>query len=96
MICNNALHDRPQVNAAQGASISAQNSEEESHVGIHKYKVGQSVRYAPGRSVMVASSREYKIVKLLPADSGENQYRIKGVAETFERMARESDLSQSK
>lgn len=59
----------------------------------HKYKVGQVVRYAPGRSISIAVSREYKVVKQLPASEGDNQYRIKSAGETFERMARESELS---
>ena len=59
----------------------------------HKFKVGQLVNYAPGKSSMTASSREYKIIRCLPPEGGENQYRIKGISETFERMAREADLS---
>lgn len=59
----------------------------------HKFKVGQSVTLAPARQAMPASSREYKIVRLLPAEGGQLQYRIKGVGETFERIARESELS---
>ena len=59
----------------------------------HKFKVGQSVNFTPGRTVMAPSSREYKVVRLLPPEDGQNLYRIKGVSETFERMARESDLS---
>lgn len=62
-------------------------------MSVHKFKVGQAVIYSPGRSSMLASSREYKIVKQLPPEGGDNQYRIKGIAETFERMAKESDLS---
>lgn len=62
-------------------------------MAAHKFKVGQSVTFTPGRSAMAASSREYKIVRLLPPEEGQNLYRIKGVSETFERMARESDLS---
>lgn len=59
----------------------------------HKFKVGQSVNFTPGKSAMSASSREYKIVRLLPPEEGQYLYRIKGVSETYERMARESDLS---
>jgi hypothetical protein len=59
----------------------------------HKFKVGQLVDYSPGRLGMPAWSREYKIVRLLPAEGGDNQYRIKSVAETFERIAKESQLS---
>lgn len=62
-------------------------------MAAHKFKIGQTVSYSPGRSAMAASSREYKIVRLLPPEDGQNLYRIKGVSETFERMARESDLS---
>lgn len=59
----------------------------------HKFKVGQLVDFAPGRLGMPASSLEYKVIRLLPADGGQPQYRIKGIAETFERVARENDLS---
>lgn len=59
----------------------------------HKYKVGQTVTFAPGRSSMQAWSSRYTIIKLLPPEGGQNQYRIKGVSEVFERMAKETDLS---
>ncbi len=62
-------------------------------MAAHAFKAGQMVRYTPGRSVTIAASREYKVIKQLPPSEGENQYRIKSVTETFERMARESDLS---
>lgn len=62
-------------------------------MAAHKFKVGQLVRYAPGRSISIVASREYKIVQQLPASEGDNQYRIKSPTENFERMARESDLS---
>ena len=59
----------------------------------HKFKIGQVVRYSPRRSVALSASREYKVVQQLPPTEGDNQYRIKSTSETFERMARESDLS---
>jgi hypothetical protein len=59
----------------------------------HKFKVGQRVNYTPSRSTLQASSREYTIVRLLPPELGQNQYRIKGATETFERMASELDLA---
>ena len=59
----------------------------------HKYKVGQLVDFMPGRAAMQASARQYKIVRLLPLENGEHQYRIKCTTETFERMAAESQLS---
>jgi hypothetical protein len=59
----------------------------------HKYKIGQVVHFMPGRSSMSATSREYKVTRLLPPENGQNQYRIKGISETFERVAKESDLA---
>lgn len=58
----------------------------------HKYKIGQAVDYSPGRGFAI-SSREYRIIRLLPPENGRNQYRIKGVAETFERVAVEEHLT---
>jgi hypothetical protein len=62
----------------------------------HKFKVGQLVDFAPSRPGVATSGRQYEIVRLLPADShdsGELQYRVKSKSETFERVARESELS---
>jgi hypothetical protein len=61
-------------------------------MSMHKFKVGQLVHFNPGRSAMSASSREYKVVRLLPAEDSEFTYRIKSSAESFERVAREGQL----
>ncbi len=58
----------------------------------HKYKVGQAVDYSPGRWGVPASSREYEILRLLPFEGGDLLYRIKSTGETFERVAKESEL----
>lgn len=62
-------------------------------LSIHKFKVGQTVDYSPGRGTMSSGSRLYKIIRLLPPEDGQFLYRIKGSAEPFERVAREMDLS---
>ena len=59
----------------------------------HKFRVGQTVGYARSHIGMVPSARSYKIVRLMPAEGRERLYRIKAVAEVFERVARESELS---
>jgi hypothetical protein len=59
----------------------------------HKYRVGQTVDYDPGRMGVRASSREYKVVRLLPPEGSELLYRIKSVGEAFERVAKERELS---
>jgi hypothetical protein len=61
----------------------------------HKFKVGQMVEYAPSHIGMVATARSYKILRLMPNEGSERLYRIKALAETYERVARESELSQS-
>mgnify|MGYP001163412858 CR=1 FL=1 len=60
----------------------------------HKFKVGQAVRFTPARMTYAASSRDYTIVRLLPSEGTDCQYRIKSAAEPFERTARESELAQ--
>lgn len=59
----------------------------------HKFKIGQLVDYNPSRLGMPASSREYKILRLLPPEGTDLLYRIKSPGETFERVAKESDLA---
>lgn len=59
----------------------------------HKFRVGQTVGYARSHIGMVPSARLYKIVQLMPTEGQERLYRIKAVAEVFERVARESELS---
>ena len=65
----------------------------EADMAHHKYKVGQLVDFAPNRSGMPASGRQYEILRLLPPEAGQFLYRVKSKAEAFERIARESELS---
>jgi hypothetical protein len=58
-----------------------------------KFKVGQSVRFTPGKLTPPAGGQAYVIVRVLPAEDGEYRYRIKSVYEPYDRMARESELS---
>ena len=59
----------------------------------HKFRVGQAVEFNPSPRIGVpASVREYKILRLLPHESGERLYRIKTITEPFERIAKESEL----
>lgn len=57
-----------------------------------RFKVGQMVDFLPSQRGVAASARSYKIMKLLPSEGGERQYRIKTIAEVFERIAREGEL----
>jgi hypothetical protein len=60
----------------------------------HKFKVGQMVDFdfSP-RSGAHRSGPGYKILGLVPYESGEFHYRIKTIEEPFERIVRESELA---
>lgn len=61
-------------------------------MGVHKFTIGQTVSYTPGMFGRSNGSGTYRIVRLLPYDGSEFQYRIKSIAEAYERVARESQL----
>ena len=61
----------------------------------HKYSAGQSVYFQPAFG-NAASRGAYKIVRTLPIENDNRlSYRIKSVAENFERIAEEHQLSRS-
>ncbi len=61
-------------------------------VPISKFKVGQTVDFSPSLRGLAASARLYKVTQVLPTEGRERLYRIKTIAEAFERVARESEL----
>jgi hypothetical protein len=44
----------------------------------------------------MATNGSYRIVKLLPSDGEDYQYRIKSTEEAFERVAKESQLDRAR
>ena len=58
----------------------------------HKFRVGQTVLYTSSPISRPGASGTYKVVKLLPSDGDDYQYRIKNAGEAFERVAKESQL----
>ena len=58
----------------------------------HKYQVGETVYFTASNVARPAATGLYEIIKLLPTDGDDCQYRIKNAAEAFERVARESQL----
>jgi len=58
----------------------------------HKFRVGQTVLYTSSPITRPGASGTYKVVKLLPSDGEDYQYRIKNAGEAFERVAKESQL----
>ena len=62
----------------------------------HKYSVGQTVRYTSGPFGRFGASGSFKVIKLLPLEGDEHQYRIKSAGEAFERVAKESQLDRDR
>jgi hypothetical protein len=58
----------------------------------HKFRVGQTVFYTSSPISRPGASGSYHVVRLLPSDGEDYQYRIKNPGEAFERVAKESQL----
>jgi hypothetical protein len=58
----------------------------------HKFQIGQTVYFTSKPVGHMAANDTYRIVKLLPSDGEDYQYRIKSANEAFERVAKESQL----
>jgi len=63
-------------------------------ISNHKFRVGETVEFKPGRMGFPAASRECTIVRLLPTEGGNQLYRIKCVTEAFERVVPEGQLAE--
>ena len=58
----------------------------------HKYGVGETVYFTASNVARPAASGTYEVIRLLPTDGDDCQYRIKSSTEAFERVAKESQL----
>jgi hypothetical protein len=58
----------------------------------HRFSVGQTVSYTSSPISRPGASGSYQVVRLLPSDGDDYQYRIKNPGEAFERVAKESQL----
>ncbi|MFT5507247.1 MAG: hypothetical protein ACI89J_000311 [Hyphomicrobiaceae bacterium] len=63
-------------------------------MAAHKYKVGQSLLFSPRRLGHQEGNQSCEILRCLPFEGGEFQYRIKCGYDNVERVARESQLGQ--
>ena len=62
----------------------------------HKFQIGQSVFFTSRSIGHMAANSSYRVVKLLPSDGDDYQYRIKSAGEAFERVAKESQLDRDR
>jgi hypothetical protein len=61
----------------------------------HKYQVGETVYYTSPTFGRAAATGSYTVVRLLPSEGDDYQYRIKSSGEAFERVAKESQLDRA-
>jgi hypothetical protein len=64
-------------------------------IRAHKYRVGEAVYYTSPTFGRAAATGSYTVVKLLPSEGDDYQYRIKSSGEAFERVAKESQLDRA-
>ncbi len=90
-----AAIDVSQINIG-GASVSRASVSAVEAIGsalqAHKFSVGQTVFYTSSPISRPGASGSYRVVRLLPSDGDDYQYRIKHSGEAFERVAKESQL----
>jgi hypothetical protein len=60
----------------------------------HKFGVGETVYFTASNVARPAASGTYEVIRLLPTDGDDCQYRIKSTTEAFERVAKESQLAE--
>lgn len=59
----------------------------------HKFAVGETVEFMPNRTEPNVPPGLYKIVRLLPKEARDYQYRVKNAHDGHERVMRESQLT---
>jgi hypothetical protein len=84
--------EAPSAVSIVGAVTVAQVVARTSSLHTHKYRVGQTVYYTSSPISRPGASGSYEVVRLLPSDGEDYQYRIKNAGEAFERVAKESQL----
>lgn len=61
----------------------------------HRYRIGQTVRFvktSSARMIGGTPSSDFRVVRLLPASQGTNQYRIESTSDRQNRVVLESEI----
>ena len=61
----------------------------------HKFPIGATVYFTASNVSRPAASGTSEVIRLLPTDGDDFQYRIKSSTEAFERVAKDSRLANS-
>jgi hypothetical protein len=78
----------------QRADLSSRHHREKGRpMADHKFAVGQTLFFSPSIFEPIKPMGHYCVVRLLPADGGDPQYRLKSETDGHERVVRESQLA---
>jgi hypothetical protein len=61
-------------------------------MALHRFTVGQRVEFVPGRFDGNVPRGAYTVLRLLPNDGADREYRVRNCADGHERVLRESQL----
>jgi hypothetical protein len=61
----------------------------------HKFPIGATVYFTASNVSRPAATGTYEVIRQLPTEGDDCQYRIKSSTEAFERVAKESQLANS-
>ena len=64
-------------------------------MSLHKFVVGQSVRFVPDRHQASTARGQFKVTRLLPEAASVLQYRVKSQVDGHERVVREDQLART-
>ena len=64
-------------------------------MSAHKFRIGDDVHLIAGMIGRGDGTGVYKVVRLLPSEGDEQQYRIKSATEPHERVAKQSQLERA-
>ena len=64
-------------------------------MSLHKFGSGQKVEFSPSAFDGNAPRGSYVVVRQMPSETRDLQYRIKNARDGHERVVRESQLGQS-
>jgi len=59
---------------------------------LHNYNVGQSLLFVPGKFEPKGSHGTYTVLRLLPNDAADREYRVRNDRDGHERVVKESQL----
>jgi hypothetical protein len=68
---------------------------EDTVLSPHRFRIGDSVHFTSGMLGRGGVHGVYEVVRLLPTDGDEQQYRIKSMTEPHERVAKQSQLERT-